>query len=422
MTTIFAKNYRGFKEISLPLEKTIFLVGDNSTGKSSLMYLANYVINSELDSNPSLKSDSLADRYDFFSPYFDNADVTIGFMKNTQENNIAKLITIKKGSDFDSPLVLRFSIIKNKTLFTIKRKGIDIYVRIKKLRETFSDTSSIYKLHDDNKKFIRCPLSATNSSINDIKTIIRAIASLGEDKGKNLFEESTNFLFENYLGKFRLISPLRANPSSYYNYSDKIDTKGSHFAPLLYDIKNKSDSEKRNKALSLINSYGKDSGLFDEIDVEKMSKIIESPPLVVTIKRKDKIFSITQVGFGVSQSLPIIVDAAISCVYSDNVIFGLQQPELHLHPRAQASMGQFIFDCAKENLNMLVETHSDFIIDRFKSLQKHAEVKINSEILFIESSCNGNIINRIPINDDGETCEEPDSYRDFFVQEYLRTI
>ena len=75
--------------------------------------------------------------------------------------------------------------------------------------------------------------------------------------------------------------------------------------------------------------------------------------------------NIMDVGYGVSQSLPIIVDvlAAEEQIGERNgnyCTFLMQQPEVHLHPRAQAELASFFADSySKRNNRFMIETHSE---------------------------------------------------------------
>lgn len=71
--------------------------------------------------------------------------------------------------------------------------------------------------------------------------------------------------------------------------------------------------------------------------------------------------NVINVGFGVSQVLPIIVKG-LNMYQSDTLL--LEQPEIHLHPRAQMSMGDFLVGMANAGKGVIAETHSDHIINR----------------------------------------------------------
>ncbi len=65
-------------------------------------------------------------------------------------------------------------------------------------------------------------------------------------------------------------------------------------------------------------------------------------------------------GFGLTQTLPIVV-AALSAAPGDIIL--IENPEVHLHPAGQAQMGQFIADIACAGIQVLVETHSDHVLN-----------------------------------------------------------
>lgn len=66
------------------------------------------------------------------------------------------------------------------------------------------------------------------------------------------------------------------------------------------------------------------------------------------------------VGFGLTQVFPIIV-AALSASKGDILLF--ENPEVHLHPAGQALMGQFIAEVTKAGIQVIVETHSDHVLN-----------------------------------------------------------
>jgi predicted ATPase len=66
------------------------------------------------------------------------------------------------------------------------------------------------------------------------------------------------------------------------------------------------------------------------------------------------------VGFGLTQVLPIIV-AALSATAGDILL--IENPEVHLHPAGQALIGQFLADVARAEVQVIVETHSDHVLN-----------------------------------------------------------
>ena len=65
-------------------------------------------------------------------------------------------------------------------------------------------------------------------------------------------------------------------------------------------------------------------------------------------------------GFGLTQVLPIVV-AALSATKGDIIL--IENPEVHLHPAGQAIMGQFLSEVAGAGIQVIVETHSDHVLN-----------------------------------------------------------
>ncbi len=75
--------------------------------------------------------------------------------------------------------------------------------------------------------------------------------------------------------------------------------------------------------------------------------------------RKKDLVNIADVGFGVSQVLPIVV--ALIAAEPGQLVY-IEQPELHLHPRAQVQMAHLLAAAAKRGVRVIAETHSSLIL------------------------------------------------------------
>ena len=120
--------------------------------------------------------------------------------------------------------------------------------------------------------------------------------------------------------------------------------------------------------------------------------------------------------------MPLIIEI----LSAENHLFSIQQPEVHLHPKAQAAFGEFIFNAFKTNENQfLIETHSDFTINRFRYvlLKEEKEDKPTAQVLFFERHKLGTTLTSIEINEKGEFVGEmPDGYHAFFIDEELKLL
>ena len=75
--------------------------------------------------------------------------------------------------------------------------------------------------------------------------------------------------------------------------------------------------------------------------------------------------NIADVGFGVSQVLPVLV--ALLTAAEDQLVY-IEQPELHLHPRAQYRLARFLAEAARRGPRLVVETHSALLLLQLRTL------------------------------------------------------
>jgi predicted ATPase len=73
--------------------------------------------------------------------------------------------------------------------------------------------------------------------------------------------------------------------------------------------------------------------------------------------------NITSVGLGVSQLLPVVVRCLLA---EPGDVVLLEQPELHLHPASQQNLADFLLACARSGRQLIVETHSEHLINRLR--------------------------------------------------------
>ncbi len=93
-----------------------------------------------------------------------------------------------------------------------------------------------------------------------------------------------------------------------------------------------------------------------------------------------------------------------------------------MHPKAQAALGDVFFHLATEDKKrFFVETHSDYIIDRFRlNLRRNPDAKVNAQVLFFGRNAAGNYVKPIEILPNGEYADDqPKEFREFFIHEQL---
>ena len=119
-----------------------------------------------------------------------------------------------------------------------------------------------------------------------------------------------------------------------------------------------------------------------------------------------------------SQILPLLVDLLLSTKGHD---FLIQQPGVHLHPKAQAKFGPLASNLAKKEQNFVIETHSDFILERIGLEIKRGNLnKEEVVILFFEPNEPEAMVHPIYSGADRSPTDAPPSYRKFFLEEFRR--
>ena len=183
-----------------------------------------------------------------------------------------------------------------------------------------------------------------------------------------------------------------------------------------------------------MNAFGKESELFDEIGVRSFGKS-DGDPFQIQVRkfgkrRKGPWRNLIDVGYGVSQALPLIVEL----VKSNEAMLPelqklptllLQQPEVHLHPQAQAALGTLFCQVASGGRQLIVETHSDYIIDRVRMDVRDGTTGLKPEdvsILYFEPGDLAVKIHSIRIDKAGNVLDAPKSYGNFFMDEVSRSI
>lgn len=214
-----------------------------------------------------------------------------------------------------------------------------------------------------------------------------------------------------------------------------MDTEGEYIPSYLAGL-SAHDKPAWERLKESIEEFGSRSGLFNEIRIRRFEERL----FQVQVRKHDKGLkgpwrNIVDVGYGISQALPIIVDLLREDMPPISL---LQQPEVHLHPTAQAALGSLFSSIAGERIasnargvsrrskrQFIVETHSDYIIDRVRMDVRDKKTSLKPEdvsILFFERTGLDVTIHSLRIDEQGNVLNAPPGYRQFFLDELDRSI
>lgn len=116
-------------------------------------------------------------------------------------------------------------------------------------------------------------------------------------------------------------------------------------------------------------------------------------------------------GFGITYVLPIIVQALAASMIENSVLI-IENPEAHLHPLSQSRLGKFLALAAVNGVQVILETHSEHIVDGCRIQTAKEKQCENMKILFFEKKANNSIYKNINIQDNGELEEWPEGFFD----------
>lgn len=246
-----------------------------------------------------------------------------------------------------------------------------------------------------------------------------------------LIVEAAMYLDNFFASALKYLGPLRDAPKPLYPLAPAADPydvgiRGEHTASILELHKNKKiryipsvnfkdpvvDRRTVTRTLeAAVIDWLQYLGVANSVKSRDQGKL--GHELKVGLANSDSMHDLTHVGVGVSQVLPILV----MCLLSDTdstLVF--EQPELHLHPKVQTLLGDFFLSMALSNKQCIIETHSEYLIDRirFRIAAAPPEKELNSQtkIYFVEKPLQGSSFREVAINEYGAISDWPEGFFD----------
>ncbi|MDE0426890.1 MAG: AAA family ATPase [Candidatus Poribacteria bacterium] len=427
ITQFTIEDVRCFSERqTLEIRPLTFLVGENSTGKTTALacfqVLADYLRGEGVDFN--------ADPY------------SMGIFKDIVRNSRPKAKSFKLGFTVD--------FVKWIVEFTQKTGGIE--PAISSLSLKLSDGEIVFRVVEDwadrpdrlidfDKKHNRCQINCDTDDLNifhssfvsgyldlELKNFLEydaeektALANYVET-----LQNSEKWRYDPwYMGDELFVfstSPIRSRPKRTYDPTREFnDPEGSDVPMYLMRIEAIEKKDWEAVKTQLV-EFGRNSGLFENIDVKNFGGSLGAP-FQLQVKVRGPKANIIDVGYGVSQILPVLVHILKSDP-SEMTYFLLQQPEVHLHPKAQAELSSLLARLANEgNRAFIVETHSDYMIDRVRIDIIRGNIR-PEDVSLIYFEPKGRIVNVYNIGFDkmGNMENVPPHYGEFFLKESKRLL
>lgn len=424
ITQIEIENFKCFKNrVFFPLGKLTLLTGINGRGKSTLLQSLllmrqslehdestdKIILNGScvsLNSFDDIRNkDTLRDKAIIFKYHYYKPVSTPSIENGYIEYNLAE--------NLEDEMVLQ---IPQFSLYAESKKRHDY--KLLNTERVFKYTSKKYSrkgerkkhyLHEESNLTMRTNLS--NLVPSEFK-LDWSTPKLSSSTFRPSFKYALNFNSIHY------ISADRIGPKDFYTKStlDKfpnVGARGEFTANLLY--------KKQGNLVDDRLCLGEDAKTLITQTEAWLSKIFGGAKLEIpnsqssilellfnTSASKDR-FKPANVGFGFHSVLPIIVSGLIA---TEDEILIVENPEIHLHPRAQSELTKFLAKVSSRGVQVLIESHSDHILN---GLQVAVVDKIIGEneisVLYFQSD-NQEPVVQIPIQKDGRIDVWPEGFFD----------
>ena len=379
------KNFKAWRDVELEFAPVTGFFGTNSSGKSSLIQ---FLLMLKQTKNATDRRIVL----DFGS---ESGLVNLGTYKDVVHNqntrnsiswslewSLPELLKIRNPGGTKGDILFRGDSLETKCLISGMPRGLLFQ---HELEYKFDNVEFQLKCTGEGlgKNFELC----TNSSKFQFRRIVSRARKLPSPFKTYLFPGETRYFYQDadFLGEFEsayerlmdsiyYLGPIREFPKRDYLWSGSppagVGQRGEYaVAAILSATRHEEKIDPGNKKgkqefQSVIAYWLKKLGLIQEFRIEEIKEGSNLYKALVKMPGSKAEVSLTDVGFGVSQVLPVLV--LLYYVPSGSIVL-MEQPEIHLHPAVQSRLADLILSVAKtRKLQIILESHSEHLLRRFQ--------------------------------------------------------
>lgn len=394
LTELSLTNFKSWRAVEkMRLGKITGIFGPNSSGKSSLLQFI-LMLKQTAESPDRAQPLNLGD---------DRSLVSLGVFQNIVHlGDTGKSITCRLDWELAKELHVR-APESNADLFKSNRLGFSTRVEQNESNRLFTRS---FDYHFDGHDFAYSRKSSSNDyslsvSPQDIMRFSRVVGRAwplpapskcyGFPHQTRAYYRNAEFLssfefeFEQEMSRIFYIGPLRDNPKREYTWAGArpadMGRRGERAVDAILAAKDEKrtinpGNKKRKKNFAMyIEKSLQALGLISTFRIERLTANSNIYRVLVRKAETSTEVQITDVGFGISQVLPVLV--LIYYAPRQSTIL-LEQPELHLHPSAQIALADTLIDAVLKNgVQIILESHSEHLLMRLQ--RRVAEGRIKAE-------------------------------------------
>lgn len=450
LNKISIENFKCFqKKIDIDFGRLTLLTGANSSGKSSIIYSVLGSLQSgefPFQFSTNGKYVNMGDfkeivhdhnRKEKIKLFFSFENGSIHSIETIWEedlnNNLPQLLELKAQSDYFSVSVSKkgkkysvdytYDPLKDPQYEIMSSEAIKKFLT--NYNEVIENTIGQKQKKEIKKDESKYNLSKYFEEINspqDIKgLILDEVPLFGKKKDeKGVFKlkqifDTISKVFSEYDEKINFISSFRLHPERTYLEQTKSKIKVNNFGDgyldqiIIWETKN---THKFNQLIKIL----RELKLLESIK----SKRLEGGryEISVQIKKGGIDTSLSDVGFGISQFLPIIV---ADLQLPQNSTLYIAQPEIHLHPSVQSLFGDYLTNQIKTSAkNYVIETHSEYLLNRIRLAIVKGEMKSDDvKVVFVDNQAKENAIHKISFSKKGQIVNAPENFFKTYMMDVM---
>ena len=412
-----------------------FLVGENSTGKSTVLgcfqtlhtFANPRPYSSHLDFNVEpYQMGTFADIVRKSNPRKRSFKLGFEYKSENKREDIEYLLILAEKEKGSEPVIQEQRVILSKVELVFVEGG-EKTDGPKRHRSPSPDSEISKSIGEEGfRRFVvgvNRPLLDTNISSNltylSFEKAEKRNPSPEEKDFYKLVERLPESLSGRWYGPYEentySFAPIRSKPQRTYDpLKETISPEGSDIPMVLMNMFRTNEKEWK-ELKERLTEFGQSSGLFSDIHVRRLGKSM-GDPFQLQIKVKGPKVNMIDVGYGVNQLLPILVRMLNS---RPRVPFLMQQPEVHLHPRGQAELSSLLVDLVRQREHkFMIETHSDYMVDRARiEIMKNRISPEDVSLIYLEPAGNSVKVHNIAFDDQANLIGVPGNYREFFLRE-----
>jgi len=412
LTKIGAENYRSFQALDVDLAPITLFVGPNNSGKSSVISIVRLLSQTLESHDPNVRlllNGSLGD----FGTYKDlvHGNQTKKHLKVSFEIRPSNK-EFYPGADktqIEFSLTYKYrSAIKEVVLKSLVAKGDQQH----HLTAEFNEDTEKFQL----KKIgnVAIPSGSSNSAFLrgfDLRNFIpRMLYGLPrEAESDPLFQTAYNatrtasrngFVASQKLQGIDYVGAMRMPPSRTYLYTgerrQKVGANGEHAITMLAMDSIRRGSKSKGIRQGVV-KWLTAAGIASDIKIVPLSDRYFEIHVQHPVTKEYQNFA--DVGYGNSQVIPVLVAGLNS---TSGSILIAEEPEIHLHPKAQAELGDFFLDLSSRGVQSIVETHSEHMIVRLQQHVAAGRLAPSSIVIyFVEPTSSGKQLRKLSLDANG---------------------